>query len=258
MPMSSHNASAVAHAILDARRQNRPVDAQPFANQLTTPEDAYTVQTLVAQAMQGPNASSPLFWKTGGPSRDALATHAALPPEGVWRSPAQAGTWPFNICLIEAEVALRLGRPVTAAEAQALSHEQAITLVDAMTVSIELVDSRWRQSVDAPALLKLADLQSHGALVLGDWIPFAQRDWKAQWCTVQIGSQPAVERRGTHSMGDPTWVLPAWLQHATRDGQTVPAGTVVTTGTWCGMLPAAKGDLVVARFEGLGEARVQL
>lgn len=256
--MSSQNASAVAQAILDARRQNRPIDARPFADQLAAPQDAYAVQALVAEAMQGPNAPFPVFWKTGGPSRDALATHAALPPEGIWRSPAQAGAWPFNICLIEAEVALRLGKPVTAAEAAALSHEQAIALVDAMTVSIELVDSRWHQSVDAPALLKLADLQSHGALVLGNWIAFAQRDWKAQSCTVQIGSRPAVEWRGTHSMGDPTWVLPAWLQHATRDGQTVPAGTVVTTGTWCGMLPAAQGERVLARFEGLGEATVQL
>jgi 2-keto-4-pentenoate hydratase len=59
-------------------------------------------------------------------------------------------------------------------------------------------------------------------------------------------------------MADPVWVLPAWLRHATRDGATVPAGTVVTTGTWCGLLPAMQGDLVRARFDGIGEASVQL
>jgi 2-keto-4-pentenoate hydratase len=38
----------------------------------------------------------------------------------------------------------------------------------------------------------------------------------------------------------------------------MPVGTVVTTGTWCGMLPAAAGDLVTARFDDVGQASVQL
>jgi 2-keto-4-pentenoate hydratase len=63
---------------------------------------------------------------------------------------------------------------------------------------------------------------------------------------------------GTHSLGHPAWLLPTWLKHATRDGATVPAGTVVTTGTWCGLLAAAAGDLVQVTFEGIGEASVQL
>ena len=35
----------------------------------------------------------------------------------------------------------------------------ATALIDAMCVSIELVDSRWTDGRDAPALAKLADLQ---------------------------------------------------------------------------------------------------
>ena len=126
-----------------------------------------------------------------------------------------------------------------------------------MCVSIEIVDSRWAEGLDAPALAKLADLQSHGALVLSDWLPFEARDWAAQRCRVSIGTQPAVERRGTHALADPLFVLPAWLRHATRNGRTVPAGTVVTTGTWCG-LHAAAGDRVLAEFPGIGVAAVQL
>lgn len=256
--MSKANPAAVAEAILQARRNHQAVDAQALADHLTTADEAYAVQALVAQAMQGPAAPFPRYWKSGGPSRDATLTHAPLPPEGVWPSPARAGAWHFNICLIEVEIALRIGRDVTAAEAAGLTQAQAAALVEAMAVSIELVDSRWRQALDAPALLKLADLQSHSALVLGEWVPFAPRDWNAQTCTVQIGVRPVEKRRGTHSMQDPAWLLPAWLRHASRDGQTVPAGTVVTTGTWCGILPAAPGELVLARFAGVGEASVQL
>ena len=107
-------------------------------------------------------------------------------------------------------------------------------------------------------LLKLADLQSHGALVLGQWQPWSPRDWAHQECTVRIGAGPIERRRGTHALGDPLWVLPEWLRHLTRRGAIVPAETVVTTGTWCGMLPAEAGDLVVASFEGVGEASLQL
>lgn len=257
--MTLSNPAAVAQALLKARGEGRPCDADALAGLLQAPEDAYAVQAWVARELQGPDAPFPRHWKSGGPSREAVLTHAPLPPEGVWPSPADAGGWHFNCRLIEAEIALRLGRAVTPQQAATLSQQQAAALVDAMAVSIEVVDSRWRQGpLAAPALLKLADLQSHGALVLGPWQPFVARDWAAQACTVRIGKAAPVERRGTHSLGDPAWLLPAWLRHATRDGQAVPAGTVVTTGTWCGMLPAAAGDLVTARFEGVGKASVQL
>lgn len=254
--MQQTDIATVAQALLQARRSHRPSDALALAQHLKTAADAYAVQAVV----DGERAagSVPGHWKSGGPSRTAEATHAPLPAAGVWASPAAASAWPFNFRLIEVEIALRLGQAVTPQQAAALTHEAAPALVDAMAVSIEIVDSRWQQGVNAPALLKLADLQSHGALVLGDWVPFAPRDWSAQACTVTIGSVAPAQFRGSHSMGDPAWVLPAWLRHATRDGHTVPAGTVVTTGTWCGMLPAAAGDLVSARFDGVGSAQVQL
>jgi 2-keto-4-pentenoate hydratase len=247
----------VAVALLQARRDRRPVDALPLASGLRDAEQAYAVQTWVAHALHGSDGVA-RHWKSGGPSREARGTHAALPAQGVWDSPAVATGWPCNLRLIEVEIALRLARDVTAAEAAGVTHADSMNLVDAMAVSIELVDSRWQQGVEAPPLLKLADLQSHGALVLGDWQPFEQRDWSGQACNVQIGTKPIEQRRGTHSMGDPSWVLPAWLRHVTREGASAAKGTVVTTGTWCGMLPASKGDLVVARFDGIGEASLQL
>jgi len=248
----------VAQALVQARQQRRACDASTFTNTLRDAADAYAVQRLVAQALHGPDAVFPRYWKSGGPSREAIATHAPLPAEGVWPSPADARRSPCNIRLIEVEIALRLGRDVTPLEAAALLPDAAPALVDAMAVSIELVDSRWRQGVQAPALLKLADLQSHGALVLGEWIAFAPRDWATQPVTVRIGDASPLTFSGSHSMGDPAWVLPAWLRHATREGHAVPRGTVVTTGTWCGMLPANAGDLVTARFDGIGEVALQL
>jgi 2-keto-4-pentenoate hydratase len=256
--MTVSKIEVVADHLVRARRDNTLADAAPLAEALADAADAYAVQERVALELGWFGAAPPRYWKSGGASRDAVLTHAPLPPAGVWTSPARSGTWPFHLRGIEAEVALRLARDVDAALAATLDADSARTLIDAMAVSIELVDSRWREALEAPALCKLADLQSHGALVLGDWRAFEARDWRAQSCRVRIGAQAAVERRGTHSLGDPAFLLPAWLRHATRQGATLVAGTVVTTGTWVGILQAAEGDLVTAEFPGIGQASVQL
>ena len=242
-------------ALLAARRGG----PAPTAPQLADAAEAYAWQDAVARAAGWFSAGAPRYWKSGGASRQGLQTHAALPPAGVWVHPADAARWPFRLRGIEAEIALRLGRPVDAALAATLDVVAASQLIDAMCVSIEVVDSRWAEGRDAPALAKLADLQSHGALVLGDWLPFEARDWTAQRCTVQIGDAAPLTFTGSHSMADPAWVLPAWLRHATRQGDAVlEAGTLVSTGTWCGLLVAQPGQAVTVVFDGIGEARLQL
>jgi len=249
---------AVTAALLAARREARPADATPLADALPDAAAAYAVQQQVGAALGWFADGAPRHWKSGGPSRDLPLTHAPLPPGGVWASPADAGAWPMHLRLVESEIALRLGRDVDAALAATLTPDNAASVVDAMTVSIELVDSRWAQSLQAPALLRLADLASHAALILGAWRPFEKRDWSQQACRLTIGAAPAIERRGSHSCGDPSFVLADWLRHACARHGTLPAGSVVTTGTWAGAPPAQRGDLVVVAFEGIGSASVQL
>jgi 2-keto-4-pentenoate hydratase len=243
---------------VQALAQARQTRQQSRALPLPDAAAAYAVQDGVARAFGWFADGAPRHWKSGGPSREALPTHAPLPPGGVWASPAMAADWPFRLRGIEAEVALRLARDVDADLAAGLDATSAAALVDAMCVSIEIVDSRWTEALDAPPLAKLADLQSHGALVLGAWVPFGARDWSAQLCRVTVGARPPFEYRGTHAMADPAFVLPAWLRHATRERRSVPAGTVVTTGTWCGIVHAAAGERVGVEFPAIGSAEVQL
>lgn len=252
--MSRAGVEAVTAALLTARERGVPADATPLADALADAAEAYEVQQRVAEALGWFADGSPRCWKSGGPGRTQPLTHAPLPPAGVWASPADASRWPMHLRLVESEIALRLGRDVDAALAATLDLERARTLVDAMAVAIEIVDSRWQQSLAAPALLRLADLASHAALVLGEWQPFGARDWPQQTCRLVIGTQPAIEARGSHSCGDPAWVLADWLRHATARHGTLPAGSVVTTGTWAGAPAAAIGDAVSLRFDGIGDA----
>jgi 2-keto-4-pentenoate hydratase len=221
--------ASIQDAIARLLQAHRTGVAQP-APGLPDAASAYAVQAGVAQALGWFDGAATGHWKSGGGSRAAVL----------------------------AEIALRLGADVDAARAATLDLAASRALVDAMCVAIEVVDTRWAEGFAASGPDKTADAQVNGGLVLGPWLPFeAERDWAAQACRVQWGDTPARDFTGTHPLGEPAWGLAAWLQHATRDGAVVPAGTVVTTGTWCGLLQAQAGQRVVVSFAGLGEVSVQ-
>lgn len=233
---------------------HRGMGLQP-APALADEAEAYAVQDDIASALRWFGGAVPTHWKSGGPAPDGL--HAPLPPAGVRPSPARLSDLHFTLRGIEAEVALRLGQPVDAALAARLDRTGALALVDAMAVAIEVVDSRWREGLDAPPLAKLADLLCHGAIVIGDWTSLDRtRNWSTQAGRVRVGRGAWQPFRGSHPMGEPAAVLPAWLRHATRHGAVLPAGSVVTTGSWCPLLHAAPGDEVVAEFDAIGDARL--
>lgn len=250
--------ASVLAALITARRTQQRVDHHLLAWDCIDLDAAHALQHRQGAALGWFDADVPRTWKSGGGTLESI-THAPLPDAGVFNSPADGRHWPLHQRGVEAEVALRLGRSVDAATAATLDRAGAEALIDAMCVSIEVVDSRWADGWSAtPALLRLADLQSHGALVLGAWQPYSARDWAAQACEVHIGAQAPQRFVGTHLLGDPAAVLPAWLRHLSRDGATVPAGTVVTTGSWVGLLEAQAGDAVRVVYDGLGEAALQL
>lgn len=207
----------------------------------------------------------PQYWKSGGGSREARLTHAPLPPDRARHvSKAVDGMLDFSDLALnapgaEAEIALRFGAPVHQWMADTLTPEEALDLVHSYAVSVELVSSRWEEGSAAPALLRLADLQSHGALALGDWKPFKRDlDWSAQACSMKVNDEAPLSAKGTHPLGDPAWGLVAWLQHATRHGDPLPAGSVVTTGAWIVRQGLKAGDRVTVTFDGIGSVSVKL
>lgn len=256
--MTSAREQELVDALVEARASGRGLASAPWADAVPDAQTAYRVQDAVAASLGWFTGSPAIAWKSGGGSRSAVLTHAPLPPRAVRNGPADFGDLPFHAPAIEAEIALRLGTPVSPEHAATLTHEQAWQRVDAMTVSIEIVDSRWIEGAGAPALLRLADQQSHGALAVGAWVDASPRNWSTQGVSVTVGSSERRQFRGSHALGDPAWLLPIWLRHVTRGGASVPAGTIVTTGTWCGLIGARRGDLVQASFEGIGDLQARL
>lgn len=223
------------------------------------PDDAAACAALggLARQLDWLSDGRPQYWKCGGASREVPLGQSPLAPQGVRevRGLRHGGDFgDLRLFGAEAEIALRLGRDVTPEDAAALRAGQAEHLIDAMCVAIEWISSRWQRGMQADARLRLADAQSHGALALGPWQAWKPgHDWTRQPCELVTGDAPPKSGQGGHGLNDPAWLLAGWLQAATRDGATVPAGSVVTTGAWRVALDLAPGTLATARFEGLGE-----
>ena len=259
-PYLHEDAYATADALWWSRKLGEKMsNGADVAFLLRDETDARAVQRALAITWDWwPADRAPRYWKSGGAQRGAALLHVPLPESGVHQglAIAPAPQPVFNLRGAEAEIALRIGSDVSGEQAAALTQESALALVDAVAVAIEWIDVRWRDGLQAPALALLADGQCHGGLALGQWLPATAlqgRDWAQQQCTVQINDGAPQRFSGTHSLGDPSWLLADWLRHVAHEYGHVPAGTIVTTGTWNGCQQLQAGDRFSVQFEGLGE-----
>jgi 2-keto-4-pentenoate hydratase len=232
---------AAAHA---ARRQFASSEAAP------PPEvgAVYRIQdALYARLASG---ARPRAWKVGGPGADAEPTIAPILPGRLLASGTTVVAREFHFIGIEAEVAFRVRRDI--------AHEAELTgAIGEALVAIELCDSRLADWQSAAPLWKLADNQLNWGLVLGSGTERWQEiDFRAQRAELWIGGERRVAVQGVHPYGTPFALLPWTVAHASRRTGGLRAGDIVTTGSWGGMHFAAAGDEIIARFPGLGEARL--
>ena len=73
---------------------------------------------------------------------------------------------------------------------------------------------------------------------------------------MQRDGNVVADTRGGHRLGDPRVLLPWFVAHAASRGRELRAGDLVTAGSWVGMVPAASGDTIDVRFDGVGDASV--
>ena len=121
----------------------------------------------------------------------------------------------------------------------------------------EIVDSRFAAWPDLTPELALADLQSHGALVVGSAVPMPpDPDFAETPVRLAIDGSTVVERRGGNPAGDILDLL-AWLASVlAADGKALRAGDLVTTGSTTGLLPLPPGSRAEAEFAGIGRVAV--
>lgn len=215
------------------------------------PPDARTAYAVQDATLELVGAAG--GWKVGAPAPDAEPGCAPLPAQCIVPSGATLDGPAWRMRGIELEVAVRLRSDIDCAD-RIPSREELLRAIDAVLPVIEVVESRLDDWRDSDRLAQLADMQNHGALVLGapaDLDP-AGLDLRDVEAYLAFDGQPVASARGANPAGD-AWRLLGWLaRHCALRGRPLRAGQVVTTGSCSGMLYAPEGAHVQGHLKGIG------
>ena len=134
-----------------------------------------------------------------------------------------------------------------------LNDEDVLAAIGSVCASLEVVDSRiddWRIKVTDT----IADNGSSSLFVLG--APFATEELPPlHEITVRFGRDGGeqIEETGRAVMGSPIRSI-GWLANKLGSlGSTIPAGSILLSGSFTTALPCAPGDRFTARFTHLGD-----
>lgn len=245
--------SEATRRLVDAHRKRAPAATADLP--LRTESEAYRVQHEVfAELWPG---ARPAAWKAGGPSDKVEPAAAPIPAENVLKSPASVSGARLRMIGVEAEVAFRLAKDLPP-RGRPYSERSIAAAVGEAVVTIELCGTRLADWKKSSGLWQLADFQNNSVLVVGSGTGNWQKiDFLRQ--EVEFGVGGRVSRaKGGHAFGNPFRLLPWLVKHCAKRGLGLRAGDVVTTGSWTGLEAARTGDEIVARFPGVGEARLRI
>ncbi len=249
------HASQTLAARLDAGWQDGiAFDALPAELVPAGLDAAYAVQMQLLHARRAAIGG----WKVGAKTPDGPIQAAPLPADGVHASGAALPRRAFQPLGLELEIAFRFGRDFAPRTAPYDAADVLAGIVQ-MAAAIEIVTSRYREWPAVAPLAQLADLQNHGALVVGEAVPYrADFPFLTPAPAFTFDADTIADGPAANPAGDPRRLLPWLVNHATQRGIALPAGAVVTTGSYTGMhFPRAAG-IATGRFPGLPPVSVTL
>ncbi|MDQ0588551.1 2-keto-4-pentenoate hydratase [Variovorax paradoxus] len=230
--------AGAAHALYLARRDGRRVPSALL--QPASRGEAYAIQDATLAAI-GPVGG----WKVSALAPGHEPTCAPLPAEGLLPDGARLQGPAWRLRGIEAEIGFQLGTDLPPRAAPYTLADLARAVESVLPV-IEIVETRLADWFGADAHAQLADLLSHGALVLGRRQPFAPAwfDLRRAEAALHFDGQTVAHTVGEHPSPDAGALL-VWLaNHCAARGAGLKAGQIVTSGSCTGMLFASAGTAV--------------
>jgi 2-keto-4-pentenoate hydratase len=183
-------------------------------------------------------------WKIGAKSTDGPIQGAPLPRQGIHANGAVLSRSDFPVLGLEVEIAFRFNRDFMPDQPPS-TEAQVLASIGSFGATIEIVSSRMADWPDGPKLTQLADLQNHGALIVGEFVDYRDDiDFLGPQAQLLFNGQPIFVGAGANPAGDPRRLLHWLVGHCREQKIALPAGTLVTAGTYTGIhLPAAPGKV---------------
>ncbi len=241
-----------ANLLLDARRTNIPIADLPPELQLTSQEEAYFVQDLIAQAYEVIGG-----WKVGAPNAEATPMFAPMPLNWIAPGGSLLSGQTHRYRGLEAEIAFLLSDDLPR-RATPYTRDEVVAAIASCHPAIEVLESGLTDPAAATRLSMIADLQMHGGFIYGPACPdWKTMDFTTETVTLAIDGIIRIERTGSNTSGDLMRLLP-WLANegAARTGG-LRAGQWVTTGSWTGNVQALPGSSVDVAFSHAGRVSLR-
>lgn len=246
--MDDQAAVQAAQLLFDARAGRRPpLAALPDECAPQSVADAHRIQQALAALFRDSARAMKVSVK------DGVVQHGLILASRILSSPARLPRKTTRLCGVEAEIAFRLDRELPK-RAEPYTREEVTEAVTAL-VAIEIVDAGLALP-DAPPLHKASDFLVNGGLVTGSE--------PANWRDVDLMALEAVlvvnglEKKrltGGYAAGHPLEPAIALINDLATNA-AVPAGFIITTGSYTGLDFVEPGDTVQVEFVGFGEAEI--
>ncbi|NMM01207.1 2-keto-4-pentenoate hydratase [Paraburkholderia sp. RP-4-7] len=244
----------LSQRLADARRNHLTLDALPLEQ---TPADgaaAYAIQHDIFRILDAPIGG----WKIGAKSDSGPIQGAPLPASDLHADGARLPREAFAPLGLELEIAFRFGRrfePSTTPYSEADVHAG----IGSIGATIEIVASRYDGWPNVDKLAQLADLQNHGALIVGEFTPYREDfPFVAPLARFTFEGRDVVEATPANPAGDPRRLLTWLVNHATSRGIAVTPEMVVTAGSYTGMFFPQSAGTASGLIEGLAPISLTL
>ena len=254
MNQPSHPAN-IAQLIVNAMRDGQKITEIPAGSVPADAPSAYAVQREILRLRDTTVGG----WKVGSKATQGGPINGSLlPDDGLFSSGSQLEIIEYPQPILELEIAFRLNREFSP-RAEAYSDEDVLASIGSMGTTIEVVSSRFSAWPKIDPLLALADLLNHGALILGDFVPYDPSfPFVEPAVSFTFGDEDIVPGDGANPAGDPRRLLPWLVNHLTQMGELVTPDLVITTGSYTGMYLTKGPGVAVGEVRGLPPITVEL
>jgi len=247
-----HDAEELARLLRDAFASGAALSHWPSSVVPASAEGAYRVQQQLLQ-LRGQRAGG---WKVGAKSGTGPIKGAPLPADGIQASPARLGR--ARAVGLELEIAFRFGRAFAPSN-RSYPSDEVIGGLASFCAAIEVVASRFAGWPDVDPLLQLADLQNHGALVVGSFIDYdGGFAFASPSLRFGFNGHDIATDRPANPAGDPRRLLAWAVNHCTTRGLRFEEGTIVTTGSYTGLHLVQGSGTAEGQIAGLPPVRLSL